>query len=175
MGQKSDKYINMELVIHPNKVLRQKCIEVNFDEINKSELEDIGRQMLEIMYNNNGAGLAHPQVAGNSRIFVMGIENYSRIIINPVIEKQSIVVEADQEGCLSFPGLWMPVKRATTILAKWISTEGRVQREFFSDFEARCFQHELDHLDGITFNERVSKLVLNMAMKKLRKKNKHGR
>jgi peptide deformylase len=165
----------MELVIHPNKVLRQKCIEVNFDEIDKSELEDIGRQMLEIMYNNNGAGLSHPQVAGNSRIFVMGDKDFSRIIINPVIEKKSIVVEADQEGCLSFPDLWMPVKRAKTILAKWNSIDGRIQREFFRDFEARCFQHELDHLDGITFNQRVSKLILSMAMKKQRKKNKHGR
>jgi peptide deformylase len=165
----------MELVIHPNKVLRQKCIEVNFDEIAKLELEDIGRQMLEIMYNNNGVGLSHPQVAGNSRIFVMRDKNINRIIINPVIEKKSIVVEADQEGCLSFPDLWMPVKRAKTILAKWNSIDGKIQREFFGDFEARCFQHELDHLDGITFNQRVSKLILNMAMKKQRKKNKHGR
>ena len=165
----------MELVIHPNKVLRQKCIEVNFDEVDKSELEDIGRQMLEIMYNNNGAGLAHPQVAGNSRIFVMGDKDFSRIIINPVIEKQSIMTEAEQEGCLSFPNLWMPVKRAKTILAKWDSIDGKVQREFFSNFKARCFQHELDHLNGINFNERVSKLILNMAMKKQRKKNKHGR
>jgi peptide deformylase len=165
----------MELVIHPNKALRQKCIEVNFDEVDKSELEDIGRQMLEIMYNNNGAGLAHPQVTGNSRIFVMGDKNFSRIIINPVIEERSIVVEAEQEGCLSFPDLWMPVKRAKTILAKWNSIDGRIQREFFSNFEARCFQHELDHLDGITFNQRVSKLILNMAMKKQRKKNKRGR
>ena len=175
MDENPDKYINMQLVYHPNNILQKECTEVDFDKISSKELDDIGRQMLEVMYNNNGAGLAHPQVAGNCRIFVMGIENYSRIIINPVIEKQSIIVEAEPEGCLSFPDLWMPVKRAKTILAKWHSIEGRVQREFFSDFEARCFQHELDHLDGITFNERVSKLVLNMAMKKLRKKNKHGR
>jgi peptide deformylase len=105
----------------------------------------------------------------------MGDKDFNRIIINPVIEKKSIVVEADQEGCLSFPDLWMSVKREKTILAKWNSIDGKVQREFFRDFEARCFQHELDHLDGITFNQRVSKLILNMALKKQRKKNKHGR
>ena len=165
----------MQLVYYPNKLLQKTCVEVDFNEISSDELEDIGRQMLEIMYNNNGAGLAHSQVAGNSRIFVMGDKDFSRIIINPVIEKQSIIIEAEQEGCLSFPDLWMPVKRAKTILAKWNSIDGKVQREFFSDFKARCFQHELDHLDGINFNERVSKLILNMAMKKLRKKNKHGR
>jgi peptide deformylase len=165
----------MQLVYHPNKLLQKICVEVDFNKISSDELEDIGRQMLEIMYNNNGAGLSHPQVAGNSRIFVMGDKDFNRIIINPVIEKKSIVVEADQEGCLSFPDLWMSVKREKTILAKWNSIDGKVQREFFRDFEARCFQHELDHLDGITFNQRVSKLILNMALKKQRKKNKHGR
>ena len=163
----------MQLVYHPSNILQKTCVEVDFNKISSDELEEIGRQMLEIMYNNNGAGLAHPQVAGNSRIFVMGDEKFSRIIINPVIEKRSILIEAGQEGCLSFPDLWMPVKRAQTILAKWHSTEGRVQREFFRDFEARCFQHELDHLDGITFNQRVSKLVFDRAIKKRRKQ--HGR
>lgn len=175
MDQNPDKYINMQLVYHPSNILQKICVEVDFNKINSNELEDIGRQMLEIMYNNNGAGLAHPQVSGNSRIFVIGDKDFSRIIINPVIEERSIVVEAEQEGCLSFPDLWMPVKRAKTILAKWNSIDGRIQREFFSNFEARCFQHELDHLDGITFNQRVSKLILNMAMKKQRKKNKYGR
>ena len=146
----------MNLVLNPNKILRQKCIEVDFTKVSEQELEDIGRQMLEIMYNNNGVGLAHPQVAGNNRIFVMGNKKTSEIVINPEIEKQSALIEKEEEGCLSFPELWMPVKRAKTILAKWNMTNGRVKREFFSDFEARCFQHELDHLDGITFNERVN-------------------
>tara|TARA_B100002049_G_C16051780_1_gene363845 strand:+ start:800 stop:1297 length:498 start_codon:yes stop_codon:yes gene_type:complete len=165
----------MELIIHPNKILRQKCTEINFDEVTQSELEGIGRQMLEIMYNNNGVGLAHPQVGGNSRIFVMGDKTDSTIIINPVIEKQSVVIEADQEGCLSFPDLWMRVKRAKTILAKWNAPNGKVQREFFNDFQARCFQHELDHLDGICFDKRVSKFILSRARDKKRKMNKHGR
>jgi len=73
----------MQLVYHPNKLLQKICVEVDFNKISSDELEDIGRQMLEIMYNNNGAGLSHPQVAGNSRIFVMGDKDFNRIIINP--------------------------------------------------------------------------------------------
>lgn len=165
----------MNLVLHPNNMLRKKCTEVDFNEVSEEELENIGRQMLEIMYNNNGVGLAHPQVGGNSRIFVMDNKNSNEIIINPEVEKKSAIVEKEEEGCLSFPDLWMPVKRAKTILAKWQKPNGHIRREFFSDFDARCFQHELDHLDGICFDKRVSKLVLDRAKNKKRKLSKHGR
>ena len=163
----------MHLVYHPNKILREKCQEINLETTDILELEDIGRQMLKIMYNNNGVGLAHTQVGGNLRLFVMGNEDSNRVLINPTIEKQSREVVRDIEGCLSFPNLWIPVLRPRTILAKWNKPDGSVVQEFFSDFEARCFLHEIDHLDGICFDTRVSKLVLNMAKKKQRKKNKH--
>lgn len=165
----------MQLVYHPDKVLRTKCNEVDIDRSNHAELENIGRQMLEIMYNNNGIGLAYPQVGGTSRILVMKKGKDDIICINPEVEKLSSEMIRDMEGCLSFPDLWIPVLRARTILAKWYNPLGNVQREFFSDYNARCFQHEVDHLDGICFDGRVSKLVLNMAKKKQRKSKKYGR
>ena len=89
--------------------------------------------------------------------------------INPVILEKSKDIVIDVEGCLSFPQLSMKVKRAKKVTVEYTDIEGNRKEGKFVNYMARCFQHELDHLDGITFDQRVSKLVFDRAIKKRRK------
>jgi peptide deformylase len=75
----------------------------------------------------------------------------------------------DQEGCLSYPGLFLTVKRPKSIVAEYQNSQGDIIEARFEGYLAKCFQHELDHLDGICFVDKVSQMKLNLAMKKLRK------
>ena len=76
-----------------------------------------------------------------------------------------------EEGCLSFPNLWLAVKRPASINAKYLDRTGKECTIELKGIDARCFLHELDHLDGVCFTDKVSKLKLAMAIKKQRKHN----
>ena len=155
----------IDLVMYPNEVLLQPCEEVDINIIDISKY--IGG-MIDLMKVHKGIGLAAPQIGLNYRFFMMETDMY----INPVILEQSEDIVIDTEGCLSFPGLSMRVKRAKKVIVEYTDIEGNKQEGKFVNYMARCFQHELDHLDGITFDQRVSKLVFNRAIKK---RKKHGR
>jgi peptide deformylase len=104
----------------------------------------------------------------------MGSENISGFPIpfalyNPKIVDQSSNTVLDQEGCLSYPGLYLTVKRPEWVVAEYQNSKGDLIEAKFDGYLSKCFQHELDHLDGICFVDRVSQLKLNLAMKKLRK------
>ena len=96
------------------------------------------------MFEKNGLGLAAPQIGVNKRVFVMGNQQRSYICVNPEITNSS-GLERDQEGCLSFPGLWLNVERPATITVKYQDIIGRIQEHEFTGLPARVFQHELDH------------------------------
>ena len=114
---------------------------------------------------HKGIGLAAPQIGLNYRFFMMETDMY----INPVILEQSEDIVIDNEGCLSFPGLSMRVKRAKKVIVEYTDIEGNKQEGKFVNYMSRCFQHELDHLNGICFTQYVSRMVLERA-KKARKK-----
>lgn len=156
----------INLVKYPNEVLLQQCKEVDLNIIDISKYID---GMIDLMKVHKGIGLAAPQIGLNYRFFMMETDMY----INPVILEQSEDIVIDTEGCLSFPGLSMRVKRAKKVTVEYTDIEGKRKEGKFVNYMARCFQHELDHLDGITFNQRVSKLVFDRAIKKRRKQ--HGR
>lgn len=118
-------------------------------------------------------GLAANQVGLNVRMFVMGSDFANFVCINPEIVSRSNVVVVDTEGCLSFPNLYLKVPRVDRIKVKYLDQDLKeVECEFHGTF-ARCFQHELDHLNGITFTSRISRLTLAMAMKKRQVKQRH--
>jgi peptide deformylase len=75
----------------------------------------------------------------------------------------------DREGCLSYPGLFLTINRAEWIVAEYQDSQGNTKEVKIDGYLAKCFQHELDHLDGVCFVDRVSQMKLNLAMKKLRK------
>ena len=152
----------INLVMYLNEVLLQQCEEVDLNIIDISKYID---GMIDLMKVQKGIGLAAPQIGLNYRFFMMETDMY----INPVILEQSKDIVIDTEGCLSFPGLSMRVKRAKKVIVEYTDIEGNKQEGKFVNYMARCFQHELDHLDGITFDQQVSKLVFDRAIKKRRK------
>lgn len=125
-----------------------------------AELRRMVEEMLDLMYEHEGIGLAANQVALPYRLFVTNTQGEpdaketERVFINPVIVRGSGQAEAS-EGCLSLPGLYGPVVRKTTILVHAYDLNGQEIREEMEGLQARVFQHETDHLDGTLFIDRV--------------------
>ena len=161
---------NLSLVIEDHPALRQSCVEWTGQE----DAEILVKDMLRLMFATNGLGLSAPQVGKNYRMFVMGNQDRMYACFNPRIISASIEMEMGKEGCLSFPGLWLNVKRHTDIVVQYEDVEGNKQEQTFSGIIARCFQHELDHLDGVCFVDRAAKLSLKMARERQSKWLKKG-
>lgn len=115
---------------------------------------ELANQMLQIMRKENGIGLAATQIGIAKRIFVMEVSGITRACFNPEILQSSQNIVDFNEGCLSFPGEQCTIKRPDSISVKYHNVQGVVIQEDLSGLEARCFQHELDHLDGITMWDR---------------------
>ena len=160
----------LKLVQDPNPILKQKAGPWDFEkDINAAVIE---REMLDIMKAHNGIGLAGNQVGLLRRVFVMKLSDGREIgFFNPSILVGDNDLEEGKEGCLSFPNLWLKVERHNKITAMYLDNAGKRCIIELDGIDSRCFQHELDHLDGITFTEYVSDLKLKMARKKQRKLN----
>jgi len=162
----------MEFKLGPHDTLIQKSELWNF--LLEGNGETLEKDMCDFMIASNGIGLAANQIGIAKRVFVMGSNNIPGFptpfaIFNPRIVEASTEMILDQEGCLSYPGLFLTVKRPSWIVAEYQNSRGDTIEAKFEGYLAKCFQHELDHLDGICFVDKVSPLKLNLAMKKLRK------
>ena len=123
------------------------------------------------MVHSNGIGLAANQIGITKRFFAIGSESFDKIqkpviMWNPSIVRASEEKTLNVEGCLSFPGLFVKVLRPERVTVRWQNLKGETLMQHLDGYEAKCFQHELDHLDGITFDQRVSKMRWDMAKKK---------
>jgi peptide deformylase len=138
--------------------------------------------MIDLMEKEGGMGLSANQVGFNGQIFVMKTYLNKQFgspiaVINPIIKGLSKEIEEGVEGCLSHPGLLLKVKRPISCLVEFetLTDDGKnvihVEAKF-DDIDARIFLHEYDHLHGIQFIDRVSKLKLKLAEKKKLKKEK---
>ena len=132
------------------------------------DAEKITADMYEIMKKYDGVGLAANQVGLDAQIFIMG-EDKPMTIINPVITEVSANQVEMTEGCLSFPGLFMNIKRPDAVGVKYLDRQQKECIIKLEGFHARVFLHEYDHLQGITFDQRVSKMRWDMAKKKQKK------
>ena len=160
----------MKLIHDPDPVLKQKA--ENWDFNNHINAAVIERDMLAIMKASNGIGLAANQVGLLRRVFVLKLQDGRELgCFNPWIMFGDNDKIEDTEGCLSFPNLWLKVERHNKITAAYLDNAGKDCIIELDGIDSRCFQHELDHLDGITFTEYVSDLKLQMARKKQRKLN----
>ncbi|GAB4270851.1 MAG: peptide deformylase [Candidatus Rifleibacteriota bacterium] len=121
-----------------------------------NDLKRLIEDMFETMYTSNGVGLAAPQIGKNIRLFVIDTGEDPLVFINPEIIK-SYGKEICDEGCLSFPGLSEKVQRATKVIARATDEEGNDYELEAEGLLARAIQHELDHLNGILFIDRISK------------------
>jgi peptide deformylase len=159
--------MNLELLKENDPKLFEVADEWDFN--NDGSPEELVKEMSKFMTDNGGVGLAAPQVGIKKRIFIMG--NFIKFVacINPKIVSLSEERENDLEGCLSFPDLFMKVKRPTSAVVQYNTISGELVERELTGFECRVFLHEYDHLIGITFDQRVGDLTLKMAKDKRKK------
>ena len=137
--------------------------------------EEMVENLVETMRQGNGIGLSANQVGLLERVFVMYSDIKERKIIacfNPQIIEGSMKLSLMDEGCLTYPGLWLKVNRPVWIKATWEDSQGTAGEYRLEGLEARVFQHEYDHMEGTNFTKRVSKLRMKMALKRLKKQTK---
>ena len=150
-------------------ILKEKIDPVDIDKIGAS-LKELAERLHSTRRASKAVGLAANQVGIKARMFVMGNEVAEFTCINPEIVSTSEETIEYHEGCLSFPGLALKIKRPKEVTVRYHDEELELKEKTLTGIFARCFLHELDHLDGITFDTKVSKLVLQMARKKQAKR-----
>lgn len=162
----------MEFNLGPHTTLKESSRPWNFSE--DGDAIQLEKDMIDFMKANNGIGLAANQIGLSVRVFVMGSDSLPEMpapfaLFNPEITEASEEMILDQEGCLSFPGIWLTIKRPSWVKVKYQDSKGIEHEDKFEGLMSKCFQHELDHLNGICFVDKVSKLKLQLAIKKQRK------
>lgn len=161
----------MEFKLGPHETLLQISDDWSFDSDGDAEL--LEKEMIDFMLDNDGIGLAANQINIAKNVFVMGSKNISGFspmaIFNPKITACGEETEIFKEGCLSYPGLFLGVKRPKKIQVEYFDAKGNQHLAEMDGLISRVFQHEYDHLKGICFVDRVSSMKLQLAMKKLRK------
>ncbi|HEV8472080.1 MAG TPA: peptide deformylase [Methylomirabilota bacterium] len=134
------------------------------------EVRKIIEDMVDTMYNEVGLGLAAPQVGASLRLMVVADEDgrEARALINPAITEQGGEIVAE-EGCLSLPGIFAPVKRAEWVRLEAHDPEGRPVAIAARGLRARVFQHEMDHLDGVLFIDRLDPVTRDRIKRRIKK------
>ena len=167
--------MKLDIVKYGDPILQKEGEEItNID----GQLAEFISNMFETMYEAKGVGLAAPQVALSKKLFVMdtsaGKESNERIIcINPqIVDSKGNVV--NEEGCLSFPGIYFEVERPEIVTVQAIDLNGKEFTFEASGLAARCVLHEKDHIDGKVFIEYLSPLKRELLKKKIGKKIKLG-
>lgn len=169
----------LEIVVYPDKFLRFVAQDFTPDQIRTPLVRNMTGAMIRTMYKYNGVGLAAQQVGIPQRVFVMDSAwNYRgtripRVFYNPrVIEHDPEIIALNHpgEGCLSLPyGFRSPVRRYENIHLEWLDHKGETQEEWFTGFDAIVVQHELDHLDGHVFTDRLSRIKRDMFKRRWKK------
>lgn len=142
----------------PEPILRQKAIAVTkFD----NDLEKLAEAMAEVMYADDGIGLAAPQISQSLRIAIVGNNDRRsyQVYVNPEITFSSDDTTITDEGCLSLPGIFALVKRPKKIHLNYQDLEGKKYSEKIKGMLAVILQHEIDHLNGILFIDRAEKIT----------------
>lgn len=161
-----------QVIKFPDPILRTQAPEWDFNNppVDPVELE---KELIQTMLDRDGIGLAATQVGLPYRVFVMGwsgAPEEAQAFFNPIVVATVDELEDLEEGCLSFPGIYVNIKRPKKILARWQNSKGEWQESEFDGYNCKCFLHELDHLEGIVFQDRVSTLKWAMAIKKSKKR-----
>ena len=140
------------IVKYPNKMLQEVSVEVKYIDKKIKKLVD---DMFETMYKNNGIGLAAVQVGVLKRVIVIDIENEGKfVLINPKIVSFSENKTIMQEGCLSVPDGQYSVERPERVVVEYTDLDGKVNKIETGGLLSKCFQHEIDHLNGHTIVDR---------------------
>ena len=157
---------HISIYVNPYHTLHQVSAPVHFFQppMRYNSWSQFEQDLLYTMMSAGGMGLAANQIGMTQRFFAMGHRSFDvfkkpAILYNARITTASEEQEIGEEGCLSFPDTYYNVYRAKQIEVEWQTMEGKKKSATLRGLEARCFQHELDHIDGITFNQRAEELI----------------
>ena len=147
----------LPIYTYGEEILRKKSDDIDLDDVS---LPSLIKNMYETMYNAKGAGLAGPQVGHNKRIIVIEEEIsegeiFKMVLLNPTILNYSGYYTTMTEGCLSFPTISAEVFRPLNIEVQWHDENKIHHKEFFTGIQSRILQHEIDHLNGVLFIDRI--------------------
>lgn len=134
--------------------------------------EMLANMLLDRMKELGGVGLSANQVGLNLSVFAMGIGDVNLVVFNPKITGYSKEEVSLTEGCLSYPGVYVMVKRPISIDVEYQNAKGEKETKKFSGLSSRVFQHEYDHMLGLTMKEKVSKLKWDLAFNRMIKRTK---
>ena len=173
----------LPILAYGDPILKKESEEI--DETYK-DLETLIEDMFETMYRAKGVGLAAPQIGKNIRLFIvdgspfadkeegedddpraLGIENFKKVFINPIIEEEQGEEWSFQEGCLSIPKIRENVSRKSDIVISYYDENWELKEERYSGYAARIIQHEYDHIEGILFTDYLSPLKRKLLKKTL--------
>lgn len=160
-----------ELLTYPNPILKEVSEPVK--KVDK-EIQTILDGMLETMYNENGAGIAAPQVGILKRMYILDVDSHIKknptFMINPEIVWYSEETKIYHEGCLSFPGGYLEVERPKRVRVQFLDYYGKEQEIEVTDYFARGVQHEGDHLNGVVMTDlKASRLKKDIFLRKIKK------
>jgi peptide deformylase len=139
----------MKIITYPDPILEKKAKKIK-NPIDK-EIQELIEKMFETMRKNNGVGLAAPQIGKSIQLCIIEEDGKKYILINPKITSSSRDFEIKEEGCLSFPGKFIPVKRHSRVTVRCLNEKGERCKIKARDLLARALQHEIDHLSGELF------------------------
>lgn len=165
-----------QILIAPDPKL--KTVAKDVAEVNDA-VRRLADDMLETMYEAKGVGLAAVQIGEPLRLLVMDVDQKDDfrkpwVVVNPKIVWRSEDLAEGEEGCLSVPDIWETVERAAKVRVEYLDRDGKPQSVEADGMLAVCLQHEIDHLNGKLFIDRLSRLKRSMALKKLAKKRREG-
>lgn len=157
-----------KIVTYPHDILINEMPDFHFDNpvMDAKELE---KTLIETMLANGGIGLSANQIGIHTKVFSMGHSGdraSATAFFNPQIISASTELNDMVEGCLSFPNIFVKIKRPTSIHAKWQNSNGEWEEATMDGYNAKCFCHEYDHLHGIAMSDRISNLKWQFAVKK---------
>jgi peptide deformylase len=132
-------------------------------------MSDLIRRMKMTMKLYGGIGLSANQCGVSERVFVIGTDQFQIACINPKVVSESANREKNNEGCLSFPGLFCKIERPDSIVVEFTAEDGQTKQMEMTGVTARCFLHELDHLNGVRMVDHVKPVALQLARQKQQK------
>lgn len=162
--------VNHDIVMDRG-ALKNECELFNFQNPQVDPFQ-LAADLSKTMIDHNGLGLAANQIGYPYRVFAMRTAPKITIVFNPTIVHFSPETMVEEEGCLSFPGFVVKIKRSKLIKVRYAFPDGSVKNEVYKDMTARIFQHEYDHLNGVLYQERATLFHKDQAERKMKQRAK---
>jgi|TARA_B110000285_G_C15110143_1_gene610530 peptide deformylase len=159
-----------QLIEEASKILRTPPAVFDFEV--RADAKEVEERLSEAMDRFGGIGLSANQVGLDARVFMMRTQDGNQAFFNPELIKMSQETDLMKEGCLSFPDIYLMIKRSKVIELKYQDAEGNTNTTMLDGLGSRCAQHEVDHLNGIIFLQRASQLKIERALKSRPKERK---